>query len=220
MYLFLSFFVSVDNFTQRPGSYVNVTCCSVIVNIKCSAMAIRKFKSAFQGNRQALSETLHVDLDLLNRLHDKKLLTDFELESLEVSEENHVKVHKLLKILGRRDNSLFNVFCSVLIDGGQGAVVKIIRPDAERTPPGHDETLQATLQDQNNQHVLAGCSGRDQQTRQDQNDQHVSAGCSERDEQTTELKQTLEVDYGSTGCTVQEQSVNIFSMRTNCTASP
>ena len=108
---------------------------------KWLAMAMNKFKSAFHGKRYELLHYLHVDVSLLNCLHDKELLTDLQLGSLRVLTHNHRKVDELFNILGRLEDSLFDVFCSVLVTVGQPAIVRKIRLGVEPNEPRTDENV-------------------------------------------------------------------------------
>jgi len=138
---------------------------------------MEKFKNAFLGNMHPLSKNLVADLPLLLLLQDKGLLTDVQVESLEVVKENFPKAHKLLNILSRLEDSKFDVFCSVLNTVGQSAVVKIIRPDSEAR----------SAESQHISELYSSCVPVEQL---------LLVGRSVRDKHKSELAEILEVDYG------------------------
>jgi len=138
---------------------------------------MNKFKNAFDGKMYVLSRDLDVCLPLLLLLRDRRLITDEQLEALKVMKLNFEKVYELLVILSRLDDSKFDVFCSVLNDVNQSAIIKIIRPDSEPRAAESQEIADK----------YSFCVPEKQL--------HLTSG-SKRDAFKAELAEILEADYG------------------------
>jgi len=110
-----------------------------------------------------------VCLSLLLMLNDARLLTDHQLESLRIEQDNIKRVYDLIVILCRLHDTRFNAFCCVLSEAGQQAVVDIMNEQ-----PRNNE--------HNPMHVPE--------------DQLAQAGGVERDRQVLEMEEILEADYG------------------------
>jgi len=134
---------------------------------------MNKFQSAFNRKKYDLSTELNVTTQLLLKLQDEKILTEEQCQSLHAKQTNIDKAAELLRMLERRVDSEFDVFCSVLIQLGQLSVVKIIRPEPEPKPVPECTTKQDSACIPEEQH-------------------HVEAV----DDHAAELGEIIEIDYG------------------------
>ena len=87
------------------------------------------FIEAFDGKSVELQEKLNVTDRLLSKLLDSKLINKHKFNEIRIISEKAAKVECLLDVLRPRDDSLFEVFCTILEEEDQAHLVKILQND-------------------------------------------------------------------------------------------
>jgi hypothetical protein len=86
----------------------------------------RTFSEAFKGQRANRLEVLDISHGLLNILLDLDVITRAQKQDCEAPSTEHERASKLLDILERRPDSLFQTFCHGLGENGQQHVGEIL----------------------------------------------------------------------------------------------
>ena len=84
------------------------------------------FAEAFNGKKEKLAQKLEVSNDMLRSLEDKEIITSRHACVIKKIMVESDKVNQLLDVLGRRDDTLFDLFCDVFKKHGQQHVVAIL----------------------------------------------------------------------------------------------